>query len=287
LFKVQLDFRLQTQSWSESYWSRNTTTFAGTVTAATRLANKRSALLGHGASISAVRISTDDTLRFIQYLDTQTFTGEGSFPGVVGDPAWSSDQANACIVVRCNGGSAGKFIYLAGYPDCMSVISNDNETGLEVVTQWVTPWAQFRAELVAAWSFRRKANTGTLPVVAFVSNTNFPGLVGLVTAAPIGAVVGSRVQARGFRRTNPNAKDVNGEWQIAGIIPPVAPATQYEYFLANSSAIDPTVFSTKGVLEVLAFAYSSIAEPITMERIGTRKRGESLGARRGRSPIRR
>ena len=133
-----------------------------------------------------------------------------------------------------------------------------------------------------AFGFRSRISSGQLQSQGLVTNATYPGMIGVVTAVTLSLNVGQSVLLKGWRRNNTRLGGLSGGFVIGGVLPPVAPATNWTYFLLNTATVSPTNFLGLGTIGPLAFQFLPYEgfEPI---KAVAHKRGASYGAPRGKS----
>lgn len=293
--KMMLIFQIGRQVWGENhYWGAGVDPDGAAETAAAvQLAQARAQLMGLNCFLIGVRLTSPTvkrnvtTLRFNPPLES-SFTNEAENEGTL-----SADIGNTSVMVVVKTVAQGKQfrVYMAGcidgaiqtdpsFPD--NIVPNPNFIGA------FNNWRSF-ITAAQAWGTVVKTNPQSAAVGQVVTNAQFPGLVGVQLPVPLvvgggGLAVGDHLQLRGFRRTNLASPDLNGIWQIAGVV--TGAGTITTYYLMGSQGVDPLNFWKIGLAQTVLGVFDAY-KTLQIEGARTRKRGESIEARRGRSRTRR
>lgn len=268
-------------TWSESHYWIGGTTLQGSYNAGAALGSARAALLGQNARLDNVRMSEDGATRRVQYLDPALFDHVSRLPPDMGDDVYTSDRPNSSVLVRFLSPVGYKLLYLAGIPDGMVVTDPLFPKGIKILPQWAAVWNTYKGLLAGTWGYRAKQN-GPAGIVKFViTNSMYPGKVGVQTDGLISLNSGDTVQLKGFRRENPRSKDLNGIWRVGQVTEPVSPSPTWTYFLERSSGVDPFNFYKLGTIAKLEYQIVPYGGAL-IERAVTRKRGGSFMLPRGR-----
>lgn len=286
--------KVANQTPTEVHWNLAGSNPDGTVEqlAAFDLCSKRAGLLGLNAFIIGVRLSNPDmprnvtTMRFNPPLKS-SFTDEAGNQGSL-----SADIANTSVMVSVKTTTLKKQfrVYMSGCIDIAIVTDPRFPDQVDDNPNFTGPFSLWRDFLSSgAWGTRVKTNPQSAIVQHLVAGTLFPGLIGPQLLAPLAIggtplAVGSRIQLRGFRRTNPTGKDANGQWTIGEVVQGAGTITSY--ILRDSGGVDPLNFWELGLAQTIVPAVDAYFS-LTIEGARTRKRGQSTEARRGRSRSRR
>lgn len=293
--KMIVQFLLGRQTWGEAHYWGNGANPDGVAEqkAAVQLAKARAKLMGFNCFITGVKLVSPTQkrnvtlIRFNPPLDS-TFTPEGPQENEL-----SADIGNTsimCVVKTANQGRQFR-VYLAGCIDRAIQTDPDFPDNIVPDPNLIGPFNAWQNFITAgaAWGTIVKTNPQSLPVLQVVTNAQFPGLVGVMLASPLAVgvnplAIGDHFQLRGFKRNNEAAPDLNGTWQIGATL--AGAGTVISYFLNSSQGIDPSNFWKIGVAQTILGVYDPYLS-IDIEGARTRKRGESIEARRGRSRTRR
>jgi hypothetical protein len=284
--RFTLQMQDENQTFSETYWSNTGTDPSDPQAQSTAdsLAKARALLLGTGASLFNCRIGATTTPRSVfNKRYNPPLSGNWLTPSPGG--SWAAEFGNAALLVahQSTGGKETR-AYMAGMPAVIFGDQTGDTTGLNIPPAWTLNWGLWVAELSSgSFAFRYKYNPQSMPVQGLTTAAQYPSLCGVVlaNALPV-AGVGDRLQLQGFKRTNPSSKDLNGIWQVAGILQAAAPVNTVTYFLMDSQAVDTNNFWKLGTAATIGYNYATINN-VQYLRAGSRKRGESIGLRRGRS----
>lgn len=268
IYKVTLIFESNGQGWTESYYLN--TTLSGDadgvyVPFAQPLSNLRLALLGTGAYLTDVRISTYGTPNKV-FVEAD---------GRQGTYAASAAIPNNALLVRCLPLPLGpaKSLFLRGIPQ--SIIVNQNYAP---TTAWVSAynaWAAFLAPPAAQpWGWMGVASKVKTPITGYTVTDGFQVLV--------------TTQTTPFTVTNPPSKinvrftGINGKSELNGTQVVIAQTTS-SVLTVDQFGVIPWQrggFVTTQTIGFKAFGY------ITPERIMTRKAGRPLFEEAGRAKAR-
>ncbi len=307
--KVDLFMALNGQTYSESHYYLLGNTLPVLPGPFTYLAALRAACLGYGAALTGIRISTVPASGTTQDL----YFGISQYVPVWPlDPIGGTYQAtipNDAVLIRMTSGLFGAFpeksLYLASPPSvAISTLTRD-PADLGSNAAFNTALGQYMYLLTGAitpnststatqgqWGYRVRDRSTPFQAGVPVTNAGYPGMIGIPTfnqLPNVGFLPGNthEIYITGYRRINPRLQGLSGVWRVGAILPPVAPAVfPWTYFLLNSGNVSPTNFSTIGQAAPLAYLYEPYGPFWSVDKAVTRKRGESIGARRGRSKIR-
>lgn len=290
--KVTFFFSLGFYSWTETLWLQNFATLQGGQSQAVALAGFRAALLGTGATLDNIRITSDATLRQAYYVPSNLFPHAGNWAGQVAGIT-TADVAYSCVVIRCNDvNNYAKLIYLSGQPDGITITGGQVIPGTGVGVQWLTYFLAWVARLAGgAWSWRYKipAKLGGISanIIGVSVNALPPGEIGVLVAPGAPAFqAGEEVQITGANRIlGRNARQFNGLWFISSVAVVSLPTPGTIYYLRGSQGVDISQLTKLGVLNSISFGYRFISNA-TPEELTHRKRGVRTARPLGRSKIR-
>jgi hypothetical protein len=282
--KVTLMMSLGKASWSEAHFLAGADSFSAAQSNAVALANARAGMLGGDATIDAVRLSLFAVPRYVEYLDGSLFSDSGSWSGDTEE--YTGNHPNLALLCRASSSGDQKNLYLAGFPEAIAQQGTTFKGGYIPNSQFITRFAAFKAALLNGFSFPARLFTGSQRCSGpLVQNAQFPGMVGVPTAAAVGLAVGDQAYVYGFRRINTKIGHINGLWQVRGILAGAAPGSVI-YFLANTSGVDPNNFFVLGNIVANQHTFENYSD-LVAKKVVSRKRGATLGAPRGRSRTRR
>jgi len=289
--KVTMQFVLGRSSWTESHYSRTFTDIYsnGAQAAALKLAGIRSALLGNGAALGRLRLSRTDVKRTINNVPLDgVVPATGSLPQ--DDPATDADIPNVSAILSCSDQNGHtKNLYLAGIPEGTVEISQATPLYFKFTGGWTKIYNAYVTELVANWNFRVKApiQPATLVHVVQPTQTPLPGVKITILSPLTGQPADPpfEVDLVGFRRLNTRSPGLSGPYDVIQVDSLVGPPAATVLYLADTGNVSPTNFTRLGTAAVMAFQYVPY-QNIVVTKSGTRKRGGSIGAPRGRSRTR-
>jgi hypothetical protein len=307
--KFDMFMSLNGQTWSESHYFLPGTTLPVQTSPFLSLMSFRAACLGYGASVTGGRIST---VPGSEVTEDIYLPGGGYIPHWPLDPIGGTYNAtipNDSLLVRMSAAvytaSPIKSLYLAAPPAVAISTSSHTPNDVGSDASFSTALGQYMYQLTGnatpgnfngtsgdRWGYRVRDTSQELYALAPVTNSGYPGMIGIPTLVPIpnvGDLPGNirAVYITGYRRINPRLQGLSGKWEVFQFTSPVAPATNpYTYYLINSGNVSPTNFLTKGLIAPLVYVYRPYGPLWNVDKAVTRKRGESIGARRGRSRIR-
>lgn len=305
--KVELLMEAFGQSWSEAhYWLLNGN-LQQALSQGTVLATYRALALGLGANVTAVRASAVPA-----NLSTTSNNngGFGWFPNVIADPTktiWQATLPNVSLLLRLFSTTVlqapPKALYLAAPPTIAvqgganqnqddNIVANGGATFLQNLKAYLFQLTGYSppnsSQPQTLWGYRIRDLSASVNALGVVASAGAPAMIGIQTLSPLFQVVaGSEVYVKGFRRLNDEQPGLNKTWRVASVIsanPPTVPL--YTYFLLNSGAISPTNFQSFGIIAPLEFLYVPYDANYDIVKAVTRKRGGSIGLRRGRSRTR-
>jgi hypothetical protein len=287
--KVTLEFSCDKYSWSEAWWwiTAGAATFQNAYGPSVQLAQYRVPLLGVGCQLDRWRLSLFPANR-------RTF--DVFYPSNGGQPSWPADPTGiryaasrpftAVLLLLENPSGLQKHTFLAGCPTALSHTVPGDSTGLQFASapDFLNRLGQFLNFVSSgSWGWLSRADTTMNQVQGLVTNAAFPSMIGLVTGGPIaGLTVGSKVLVKGFARINVKVPALGGLWTVGGVLPPVAPATQWTYFLLNSGAVPVNNYKGLGSVGLLLQDFQTISSG-GAESVTERIRGGTLNRPRGRS----
>lgn len=301
--KVTLEMACEGQTWTESHYYLPQAVLPFNDPALTDLTNARAALLGNNAFLTGVRVSLVPANRVVTDYFVQTQGLAGTWPPDPTGLIYSASIPNAALLIKMNGGgmtpTPQKSLYLAGPPAATIATGVSGILDINPIAAFLIALGKYMFQLTGSasqlfsttgpsqvrWGYRTRSSQNTVVAVGPpVTNAGFPGMVGIQVFSTLpGVVVGGQVWLSGWRRLNPRIPGLAGAWTVAGILPPTAPnQTPTTYFLANSGNVSPTNFKGIGSIAPLSFNYTPYGLGYLVEKAVTRKRGESVGLRRGR-----
>jgi hypothetical protein len=308
--KVELQMESCGQTWSESHYYLAAASVPTDTQPMNNLASYRAPCLGANAQVTGVEISDVPGNRLVETLFFPNGGKRGKFVSDEQDLRGDAVTPNNALLINMTAGGAingpPKKLYLAGVPQATISTFGDNRDQLGDYPQFVSQLASYMAFLTgnfkpnstssdvqALWGYRARDNAGDVKSAGDPTAGPGPDFhIGIQTslALPgVGTGVGQtlHVYLTGWRRKNPRLPGLSGVWQVSLIAPPIAPAAgPWTYYLQGSSRVDATNFVSIGKIGPLAYKYPAYGPYWSIERAVTRKRGESIARRRGRSPIR-
>lgn len=264
------------------------------------LVQTRANVCGTGVTLRGVRLSKEadfrDSMVFsakdiqgIKFPSAALFTS-GAKPIATGY-AREADQTKACVLLRAESGTVKrKSIFLAGVPD---VVLGTDPSGPKIALfpAWEEALQNYIAQLIVdSWGFMaRSPQTGELAPRRVVSVVVQPvtNRLGIVIATGGAAyTLGSDIQTRLFKRSNPAYTSLNKIWQISQVSLGSPVAGQDTYYLLGSETVPVSTITKLGVVQGVEY---SPAEYTNIQPQGqtTRKRGNRQLAGPGRRTIRR
>lgn len=297
--KVTLEFVSGKYAWTEAhYYLSGSAATSQAVQPALGLSQVRGACLGVGAQIERIRLSSYPANRLTQDLDGQYLGGIPQWPPFTGQgPGYSAGISGESILGRLQSAAGnGRNYYLAGVPAVAIRQILTNQDGID----WSQP-PGLNSRLAAlanflssgSWGWLTTTTSVFLPGSAPITSAAFPGMIGILVPGPIGTLTNpanippnTQLQATGWTRICVKQPRLNGRWFLGGILPPVAPATQWAYFLYGSGAVPLGNYKKNGSLGQITPSFAIYAS-CTWLSATTRKRGATSTRPRGRSSVRR
>lgn len=299
--KVLLQFTSQQYSWSEAYWWLTTSTplLNQAQAPAIQLATLRVPLLGNGASLMRMRLSTQPANRQVIDLLPPSFPTAPNWPQFtfsgtnIGELQYAAARPFEALLLLCQAADGStKNLYLAGIPAGLARQESADNLGI----QW-TDSPEFLNRLNAFIAYLSNSNWGWLTqrdevfqaVNAIVTNAAFPGTVGvqLTSQVAFSDPLHPKLRIKGFRRLNTRLQNIDGVWTVSGVLPPTAPATSpWTYFLLNSASVGVGNYANQGVAAPYQATFRIISSVQPVKTV-SRKRGGSLGLPRGKLRTRR
>lgn len=281
---VTFEFSAGRQAWTESHYSIGTSNIDDTAIKADLLALARAALLGKYATLDVVRLSERDPIGRTATYDLSG-PATGTWPVTTVKGKWSTDVPNVALLLKLQGASRPKQLYLAGIPDVVVAVDPTDVLAYNPDPSFTPAVTFYLNALKAQWGYRHRNNGVPGQIGAIVTNVGFPGMVGVTASFDIGSTLGNLVQVRGCRRLNLRSPSINGIWQVAGVIIATGPPPVYTTFLRASGGVDPSNFTKLGTVALQGFQIVPYGDG-EVAKVVTRKRGGSIGLPRGRSRTR-
>ncbi|HEX8809733.1 MAG TPA: hypothetical protein VF760_12145 [Xanthobacteraceae bacterium] len=287
--RVTLQFADERQTWSETYYyqAASAPDDGALLYQAQLLANVRSRMLGRNAGLTRVRLSSVDNPRTVHNMDFVPPLTMGWPPDPAGG-TYNAEFGDAALLVKstCQNDREVRG-YQAGHPCVIFGTKPGDNTGLTPQAGWLTEWGYWQNVITnGQWSLRFKINPQNTQIQDIGQSAQYPNMAGIQSASALtGVDTGSFVQITGCKRTNMQALDLNGTWQVHAVQPPPQPGQPAVTWLRDSMGIDKSNFWRLGVMSSIDHTFSPINYH-SYERAGSRARGESIGLRRGRSKTR-
>jgi hypothetical protein len=295
------------QSWSEAHYFLPSDSLQAALAYSNVIAGARANCLGLGATVTAVRASAVPGNRETASFNNQ---GQGWAPQAVADAAhnvWQATLPNVALLIRFYSTSGGfyppKSLNLASPPTIAvqaganqnlddNLVANGGAAFLLALKYYLLNLTGYFPPSVATqqsvWGYRARDESGFEPAQGVVASAGAPAMVGIQTTSPlIGVTAGGRVYVKGFRRLNDESPGLNGNWRVATFVPSNPPTVPYNtYYFLNSGGVSPTNFTTYGIIMPEEYVYVPYDPNYDIVKAVTRKRGGSIGLRRGRSRTR-
>lgn len=278
-------------AWTESWWLQNYATLAGAQQAATSAANLRAAMLGYGAQIDSIRLTTDQKTRqvFVLPVGTYATTGLGSTAAA---GLGTSDEPYSSVLVRFNSTEGfPKDTYVSGFPDGVVTVGSGVPPVVGVGPAWLlafNAWVDRLKQSAYCWrSVQRGIGFGlSAPVQQFTVNALPPGEIGaIVLAGNANFLAGETVQLSGFSRIlGRGARQINGRWSISSVESSTTPVGTI-YYLRGSAGVDLSQVTRFGSITQVEYTYRAVSSA-AIRGATHRKRGVRSGRPLGRSKIR-
>jgi hypothetical protein len=308
--KVDIQMASCGQTWSEAHYYLAASSVPTDTSPMIDLCSFRAGCLGANASVTGAEISDVPGNRLVESL---FFPNGGKVSKFLADEVedlQNSATPNNSLLINMTSSPAlqgpNKKLYLSAPPQGMITTLGGNTNQLGNYPNFVAPLGQYMQFLTGnnkpqngggtvqnLWGYRSRSPANALQSTGSPFEGPGPTLyIGIGTPGPLAGVgfgpgLIQEVYLTGWRRKNPRLPGLAGAWKVASILPPVAPATQpWIYYLLGSTNVDPTNFSSVGKIAPLTYQYPAYGIYWQLERAVTRKRGESIARRRGRSPIR-
>lgn len=301
--KVELLMEAFGQSWSEAHYFIPSDDLVVATGFGAALAAWRALCLGIGAGVTAVRASKVPGNRTTQSFNN---SGAGWQPTPIADPTktiWQATLPNVSLLLRLYHSGANahppKSLYLACPPTVavqggadlnqdVNIVANGGAAFLQNLRNYLRQLTGLSPPsppvIQNTWGYRTRDDSGFQPAQGVVASAGAPAMVGIQTlTALIGIGAGMEVYVKGFRRENDEDPGLNGTWRVASVILSNPPTVPYNtYFLHNSGAVSPTNFVTYGIIMPNDYLYVPYDPNYDIVKAVTRKRGGSIGLRRGR-----
>jgi hypothetical protein len=307
--KIDLLMSLNGQTFSESHYLIGADQLPIPSYLITPLAAARAQCLGAGGQITGIRCSTVPASRITQDFFFDELVYAPSWPPDLIGGTYDATIPNDAILLRLSAATftsaPDKSLYLAAPPSVAIRTRGGNPRDLGSNANFNTALGRYMYLLTGnnvpntlnavsptPWAYRVRDQTAEFQGLAPVTNAGFPGMIGVPTYSQlpnVGFAQGDthEIYITGYRRINPRIPGLSGAWTVGGITAPVPPATfPWTYYLMNSGNVSPSNFSSIGQVAPLKFLYPNYGPFWSVDKAVTRKRGESIGARRGRSRTR-
>lgn len=279
-------------SWTESFWFTGLNQLSDGIKPAVNLANARAALLGFGAQLNEVRLTTDLSTRQVLYVEEGTFSSVSKFdnsqPGIT-----TSDEPYSAIIVECQStDNYTKIVYLSGYPDGVITVGGEIPLNVGIGPAWLAlfqKWGRVLKANGAGWRSKIKAGGqgGSAAIIGVQVNALPPGEVGVLVGPNFQAVPpGTLVQISGANRIlGRAAHQLNDNWYISSVVPATTPVAGTIYYLRGSQGVDISQLTKYGTLALIAYQVRAV-DTVETNSVTHRKRGVRTARPLGRSKIR-
>lgn len=308
--KVDIQMACAGQTWSEAHYYLAGSAVPINTAAVNDLTSFRAGVLGAWASVTGAEVSDVPGNRLVESFFYNNGGKEGKFIADGTTPENDAATPNNSLLINMTASDAlsgpPKKLYLACPPKGAITTLQGVTNQLGDFPALVAPLGQYMQFLTGnknpqtqggnpqnLWGYRARSTVNTIQAGAapvqgpapqtMIGITTFTQLLGIGFASG----QSQEVYLTGWRRKNTRAKGLAGPWKVAAIVSPVAPATfPWIYYLLGSQLVDPTNFLSIGSIAPLTYKYPAYGVYWQLEKAVTRKRGESIARRRGRSPIR-
>lgn len=304
--RCSMHFRLLGQSWSEAWINPN---FAAMNDAANQacsaLAVARLSLCGGGVVLRRVTMSLEERPGTVLTTgDSTPVILPGQPEGVATEvpveqvvPAAKNEIAadipNTCLLldVSDESGKYHKKVYIAGIPDAV-IITRPVGPAIDAAGAWADRYKAYREALTKGgwgWWARRITGAGADPqqVVGFQQDSVAPNNWAVVTTqSGVRFEAHERVQLRGFKHYPCTPCPWQGIWVIDHVVETTGAVPYRQYFLKNSSGMDPKTVKYPGTIERVAYGFQKAVRFFLVKQ-ATRKRGVGWNRPVGRSKPRR
>lgn len=290
--KVTFMFADQGFRWSEIHYNTQFFSPASASQSAFDLAKQRATLLGVGAFIREIRIGSVPANGLVEDVN---FAGglAGAFgtpgPSVFGS-VWSAPPATVLLTRIQSALGLHRNYYISGAPAALFTGANNDGEFIKynAVPEFYPLFSAYMGLLTSgAWGWLTRTSSALTQCTGLVQGVQTPPMIGLQTAAAVpGVTQGGQVLVRGWRRANlRGTPPFTGVQVVAQVVPPVAPATTWTYYLLNTSQITPTSFFTVGKIGPLQLTTVGYSAWTGLEAASRKRQSGPLG-RRGRARIR-
>ena len=285
-------------SWSEDHYYLPATAIRDAVQPAVQLLYERAPCLGVGAAVKLARLSLVPANGAVQdAIPTQPIAPDWSGQSGLGPAQINASRPYQALQVRFSSYFGyHRNLFLGGAPAGLFHGGIPGDSGLDF-----SQAGDFSQRLAGFLNFLTSGGTSSpqwgwlsrtsalysQAVGPLVTNAAYPGMVGVQVAAQLPLVgVGNLVQVKGWRRTSvKSGARLTGVYRLGPILPPVAPATAWTYFLQGTANVVPTNFFTLGM--IAPYAPVSVGYLLAQSIQATeRKRGATAYRPRGRSRTR-
>lgn len=289
--RVTMYFSAGYYSWTESWWL-SASDFKAAAKPAQLMASFRAPLLGFGARLDEVRLTTDMATRQVYFLPPDSFARTGRFDDSIPGITTADEPYSAVLVKVTSVDGYEKISYLSGFPDGIVTVGDVVPATKDVGPLWLQLFNGWKAEMRAVqarWrSKTRQQVAGTeAPIIGIQINALPPGEVGVITAAGFPALpAGEELQIKGASRiSGPNPRQLNGNWFVSSSMPVTSPVPGNIFYLRHSQAVDVSQLIRYGTLSAIDYEYRTF-DDATIDSATHRKRGVRTGRPLGRSKTR-
>lgn len=289
--KVTMAMSTGNYSWTETHYALQVLQFYQAVPGAIQLCNLRAQLLGSYATLNSCRLSMVPANRQTYEIPPSNWpTGPTLVDTIAGGV--NSDQPYSSLMCALQSAFSTKNLYLAGIPDGVIQVNPAYPNGYEPSGNFANNLDNYMFTLTglmtsqAAWGFRSRLTTGSVPVLSAGSQAGYGNNLGVVTAVDPMIPIGTEAYCTGFKLINTREPNLAGAFKVVGVIQPGSGNPNFTTVLGETGNISPDNFLAFGAIAPLIWQYVPYLR-WRVVRATHRKRGGSYGLPRGRSRVRR
>lgn len=269
-FKVTMFLSQKNYTSSETHYDVSAGNLTSAQDNAIALCSNRAQLLGSFASIAAVRILDTSLPRIATYLKPGTFATVSLLPqtpagGPTGDRAYSALMLT--LLGKWGGGptSAVKKLYLTGIPDqVIGDALNNGNSGVLTLGAFGNALYGYLTFLSTVYAFRVKVYAPAQIVQRVLTNSGFPGEIGVQVANQITFTQALSLNFKGFRKVNSAMPGLQGAYYVDPLSPPLLPGASapWIYYLQNTPLVQTANIKTNGIVAPQLWSYAQYSPAV-------------------------
>lgn len=265
------------RSWSEVYYHRNpSATLQNVQLAAIRLLRLRTQLFGVGIRVLNSYVSDDDTRRDALYIEPPQPFQDGTWNKFVVDPEGiaTADYSWSTLLLRfVSGNNSNKTLYLSGIPDFITYNPQERKP---FPATFQKAFDAYIKELTENWAWKGISTDPQISPIHQVRFINYDnGSINVETQAPHGLAAGTPIT---ISKVKSSGKRLNMVTFVKSVV-------DLTNFTVQKVVTPPFTYLSGGQVQVRNFQLFPMDEMV-IRGWTSRRRGNSVGGRRGRRTTR-